>query len=228
MAGSTGANMAAQRQVDRSRSRYLGQERVRRQRRERDSAAKAQSTADLLVGAADKDRVGEQALHRAYAAPAPQTNLGAGTSGAVQLAPMAGAQTVEALANERGKAKSYVADAAATRAALDTFGDVMGSAQIQAQRNAQDIGENNLAISNWNQYVLPAQMARAANAGRGWATAADLLQFAAALYAPTALAKKAPETAATQALGGGGPGYFDPSIYNAAPRAGAGFYPGPY
>ena len=205
-AASTGANVAAQRKVGKARGRAMAEERTRRERKEKESAAKAKSTADLLVQSAsdEKKRAGElEQSYRAAQTPAAP----AGTSPAAGLdvlGPRAMATNTVADPRFAQMSRAQTDRSARSRAALGAFGDVMTGTQIATGRNAADIDAANATIRNWNQFVLPAQLASANTAGRGWNTLADLLQAASMVTSMGALSSPAAagQTAAAPAAAG--------------------------
>ena len=196
-AATMGANYAGQRQQDKARSRVMAAERTRREGLQKKSEASAANTRDLLVGAAGKEGKRAEELAAEYkrpVAPSP-AGSGAGLPSGTQsvVAPHSSQRVIQALEGENAKAGAYLGQQADARARLNAFGDVMSEVRPAVGRNAMDISQNTQSAQNWAQYVMPAQMARANEAGRGWGTLADAIQLASAIYAPTALAK--PEAA---------------------------------
>lgn len=211
-AASAGANYKAQDKVDRTRANALNEEMRRRKAAEGRAAESAQSTTQLLTNAGRNQDAKAAELEAQYTAPQ------AGT-GPPQLstfsAPARSTLTVDADARAQGRAKADVAKLAHAKAGLNAYGDAMVGAQIGANKNLTDINQENTGVRNWNQFVLPAKMARAQAAGQDWGTLADALQLASAIYGPIGLSKgvggglkTAYDVSTTSGAGGANPNFW--------------------
>jgi hypothetical protein len=191
MAASMGANYQGQKKVDKARAGAMRMERERRERLSRESATKAQSTADLLAGVGKDEQTRGAELEQKYVGA--QAGREATPASPRSLLDVAGPVKASTVVDPRfeSKATARAQNQARTAAHMAAFGDVLAGAQIGAGRNAQDIGEAGQSMQNWSQFVLPAQLASANMAGRNWNTFADVLQLASMLTGTAALTKGA-------------------------------------
>lgn len=193
MAASAAANHQAQKKVDKSRDNALAEEARRRKEAQDRATQSANSTAALFTNTGKAQDAKAAEIEAQYAANAPTPGAGPTTSPLVSgfSAPARSTLTVGADTRAFDRARADTAALAAAKAKLNSFGDVMVDNNIAAQRNATDIDQEAAGVRNWNQYVLPQQLARANAAGKDWSTLADALQIAASIYAPYGLGKGA-------------------------------------
>jgi len=187
-AASQAANYAGQRKVDNTRANAMNEESRRRKQAEASAAQSAQSTTELLTNAGKNQDAKAAELEAQYAAHAPPPGGTPGLSTSF-TAPARSTLTVAAGDKVRAKGKAETDALAKAKAGLNAYGDVMADAQIGANKNLTDINQQNTGVRNWAQYVMPAQMARANEAGKDWGTLADALQIASAIYGPIGLSK---------------------------------------
>lgn len=203
MAASTASSYMAQRKTDRATGKVLAEDRRRRGEHSKLAEKLSMENADLYANTpdAEKDREAELAAQYGPSKAAP-TETVTGTRFLDTAAPITSSVTIDETKNELAKADARTAKRAAADAKLQAFGDVMAGNQITAGRNAQDIGQSAGFVQGWQQNVMPAQMERAAGAGRNWATAADMMKLASAIIAPYALTTAAPANAASTTTAG--------------------------
>lgn len=213
-AASAAANYQGQKKVDNSRAAAMNEEARRRKAAEAQAAESAQSTTQLLTNAGRSQDAKAADLEAQYAAHTPPP--GAGTSPGLLssfTAPPRSTLTVASDQRAMDRARAETGAVAKARAGLGAYGDAMVDAGIGANRNQSDIEAQNTNVRNWSQYVLPAQMTRAGEAGKSWGTLADALQLASAIYGPIGLSN-VPGTAkhlktaydVSTTSGAGGPG----------------------
>lgn len=191
-AASMAANYQGQKKVDKSRADALDEESRRRKAAEARSSEAARSTSELFTSAA-KDQGGKAAeIEAQYAAHAPTPGAGPSTSTLAGFtAPPRSTLTVGSDTRALERSRAETAGVAKAKANLGAYGELMGERAILADRNQQDIDRENTGVRNWNQYVLPAKLAKANLAGQDWGTLADALQIASAIYGPIGLSKGA-------------------------------------
>lgn len=195
-AGSMAANHQGQKKVDRSRSDAMRTARELRERKEKQTTASAKSTADLLINAAGDEKTRAAELEAEYVDPKGPAAPGGPMPRSVLdvLAPRTGA-TLELEDTLRDKAGGELSRQAHARAALRSYGDVMGGNMITARRNATDIDQANTATRNWMNNVLPSELEAANHRGDNWKTFADVLQLASMVTGVGAMTAPAASTA---------------------------------
>lgn len=204
MAGSVGANKAAQHKVDRGRSQALSNERERRAASEKRTAASAASTANAYANPT-------QESDRAKELEAQLLRVGRPGTVSPVIDALTGANSTQNISPERARAREQTDRQARAQAHLSAFADVMGSNQINAQHNAQDIESQNVGLRNWNTFVLPRQLEAANASGNGLRTLADVLQLAAQVYGTAVLSK--PAAAGTEAASSGANVAAEPTMF---------------
>lgn len=209
-AASQAANYAGQRKVDNTRANAMKEESRRRKEAEGRAAASAQSTTELLTKAGKNQDAKAAELEAQYTAHTPPPGMVPGRTTSF-TAPPRSTLTVGSDQRVMDKVRAETGALAKAKAGLNAYGDVMADAQIGANKNLTDIEQQNTGVRNWAQYVMPAQMARANEAGKDWGTLADALQIASAIYGPIGLSagagkglKTAYDVSTTSGAGGAG------------------------
>src|SRR5262245_7626889 len=188
MAASTAANAAGQKKVNKERARVMDQDLIQRKQVQKRSEDAAKSTADLLIGVAQKEK--DAAAARDAAIPPP---VAAGAAPAVPAAaletyaPTDSKVTIEENLRRAAETRGKLAKVGNARAALDQYGNLMAENAQAITRNQQDQSQAITAGNNWAQSVMPLKMQGAMGAGRDMFTLGDVLQLAATLYAPYGL-----------------------------------------
>jgi hypothetical protein len=201
LAAGMGAQYQGQRKVDKATANAMAEERMRRERIGRESEAASKATQDIFAKSTAREAERGEELGEKYKSERHDPTAAGGD--AYRLldigAPTKSARTIDSARAHAGKSKEYTDTIAELRGRLGAFGNVMGESILGARRNAQDIGMNTTSLNNWNQYVLPAQLTAAGQAGRDWSTAGDVMKLAATVIAPWALGTNAAGTAGTAA-----------------------------
>ena len=205
LAASTAASAKAQQKTNKARAHVQAEDTARRKKQQQDAEAAAMKTQDAYFNqknrtAERETELAEQFAPQAQAAP---TTDASGTRFLSTDAPTGSTATVQASQKEMAKGAARASQRATSRAQLGAFGDVMQTAGLEAGRNAQDIGRSASNLRGWTENVLPALYAKANIAGKGWATAADVMKLAAAVMAPAALGGGSAAAGAGAGAGGG-------------------------
>ena len=182
MAASTASSYQAQRKTQNATGKVMAEDRRRRGEHSKLAEKLSMENADLYANTPDKekDRAAELAAQYGPSTTAPTTDA-AGTRFLDTGAPISSQVTIDETKQQLAEADARTAKRAGADAKLQAFGDVMSGNQIKAGRNAQDIGQSAGFVQGWQQNVMPAEMERAAGAGRNWATAADIMKLASAI-----------------------------------------------
>lgn len=213
LAASTAASAKAQQKTNKARAKVAAEDRTRRKEQQREQEALALKTQQEYFDQTNRaeQREAELAdLYKGEAPAAPTTDAG-GTRFLDTAAPTSSTATIDAIKGEQAKGAARASQRATSIAQLGAFGDVLRQANLNAARNAQDIGLSASKMQGWTNNVLPALYAKANIAGKDWATAADVMKIAAAVMSYGALsgggsaATKAFDTS-TVAPGAGGAG----------------------
>lgn len=187
MAAGTGAQYQGAKKVDKERTKALIEERMRREKRQRENEATAQQTLKLFDNQAGKEKAAaatrEAATRQQVSTPTQDA------AGRTLLDPQSGPTGVNINVAQRHakEANDYLATRAKMKAALGAYGDVMGQTGAAATRFGQDIDANNQSIRSFQQSVLPMRLEYANQTGREWSTAGDIMKLAAAIMMPYAL-----------------------------------------
>src|SRR5262245_54651011 len=128
-AASMAANYQGQKKVNKARTAATSEARIRRERKEKESAAKAQSTADLLVKAGGDEKTRAAALEERYKTAGREAAAPAAGTVPLDVSRTAPLTTVQDT-TLRDRALKEADALAKGRAQLGSFADVMVGNQI--------------------------------------------------------------------------------------------------